>query len=61
MAWKNSYPPVWRERAALWALNAFIVGMALSIPGLIAADIYWDKNGQLAIWAVLPFIIFMAG
>jgi hypothetical protein len=44
-----------------FAVNAFIVVQALSIPALIAADIYWGWSGNLAVWAIIPVIMFMAG
>lgn len=43
-----------------WALNALVVGMALSIPALIFAAFYFD-NGELLYWIVIPIIFFMAG
>lgn len=41
-------------------MNTFIIGMAASIPILIGCAFYFN-NVNLAFWAVIPFIFFMAG
>lgn len=41
-------------------LNTFIISMGLSIPILIGCAFYFN-NGNIAAWAVIPFIFFMAG
>lgn len=42
------------------AVNALVIGMALSIPALIFSAFYFN-NGNLLWWIVVPIIFFMAG
>lgn len=41
-------------------VNTFVIAAAASIPSLLFAAWYFD-NPNLAWWAVVPFILFMAG
>lgn len=41
-------------------LNTFIIAMAASVPILIGCAFYFE-NANLAFWAIIPFIFFMAG
>lgn len=41
-------------------VNAFVIGMAASIPALCLAAWYF-QNAKLLFWIALPVIFFMAG
>ena len=49
-----------RDRVIGHAISVLVVAAALSIPGLLFAA-WWFDDASLAAWAVVPFIIFMAG
>jgi hypothetical protein len=49
-----------KDKAIDHAISVAVIAAALSIPGLLFAA-YWFDDASIAAWAVIPFILFMAG
>jgi hypothetical protein len=49
-----------KDKAIDHAISVVVIAAALSIPSLLFAS-YWFDDASIAAWAVIPFILFMAG